>query len=202
VRDQYLMQVASRTGLEPARLRERLARAPGDARATAGRTIPAGGGRVSDPMADGGPETEALGLLVEHRDEMAPMLHEALFGSSRHVEAYRLLMQFPDARRAVDEADDPVADLLQRALLAQSDAAPVDVVVRLDQEAVRRALLRIEGQARGADDPLAFARESAWLKLRLEELEDPDRTLEVHGQLLAWLTDQSGRTDESPEGTR
>jgi DNA primase len=197
VRDQYLMTVASRTGLEPDRLRERL-RNPGRADARPVRVDR----RAATPRraAPSGPEVEALRLLVERRDEMAPLLHESLFSSADHLEAYRLLVLHRDARDAIEAADDQVTDLLQRALLAETDADPIDVVIRLLQEAVRRALVRIEGEARQSDDPLAFARDSAWLKLQLEELEVPDRSLGVAEQLLAWLSKGSGRDHEHPRG--
>jgi hypothetical protein len=148
----------------------------------------------------------ALGLLVERRDEMAPLLDEVLFDDPRQREGYRLLIQFSDARQAIENADDEVADLLQRSILADSGAEPRDVANRLLQEAVGRTLSRMTRDARVADDQeeynLLVGRQHAWLKVRMMELDDGDRTVESADQLLAWLIDHSGKDDVELEGTR
>jgi DNA primase len=200
VRDQYVMEVASRTGLEPDRLRTRraapAARAPAvsdDRRSSSARA-------AREPISAGGPETEALGQLIEHRSDIESWLDDSLFDSADHLEGYRLLVRHPDARQAIDAADDRVADLLQRAAISPVEVDPFDTVVRLLQEAGARALLAIEGRARQADDPLAFAHQSAWLKLRLEELDEGARNVEAADQLLAWLSEQSGNDSNTSRG--
>ncbi len=93
VRDQYLMEVADRTRIEPERLRELSGRRPAIPRAPSGavnrsRPEPA---RQGARRPQRGPEREALQLMAHRRDETAPMLDEVLFADDLHVAAYRAL---------------------------------------------------------------------------------------------------------------
>ncbi len=197
VRDQYVMEVASRTRLDPNSLRSRVDRP----RAVTTRRAPPQ--RQSAPMASSwaeSPETEALRLLVEQRDEISPWLHESLFADPLNLDAYQTLLAHHDPRDALASADDATADLLGKVLLADSDAEPMDVVERLLQEAVRRALTQIEMSTREPDQALAMAKEVAWLKLRREELDDPVRRVEAAEALLAWLLQQPGSNPTEPRG--
>jgi hypothetical protein len=209
------MEVASRTQIDPDRLRAMVSRGVGrgDGPSAGGGTAGAAGGasgvgalRISRPAgraapAASGPEREALRLLMEQPDDIIDWLDDELFADETALDAYRLLLAHDDPRAAIAAADDNVRDLLQWAALADSDAEPMDVAVRLLQEAARRALVRVDAEARQSDDPLAFAADAAFLKLRMEELADPHRSVEAADQLLAWLTQQSGDDPETSEGT-
>lgn len=197
VRDQYVMEIASRTRIEPDRLRAMLA-SPGSLPAP----TPARGkavardrddaddhrsGPASTPMRESA-ELEALRLLVIAPDALAPWLHEVLFTDERARAAYLALMAAPSAREAIETADPGAAELLQQVVVEDSDAEPLDVAILLIQAAAQRELTEIAAQARIAEDPLSFAGTMQWLKLRLEETRESTSSEAAAGQLLAWLT--------------
>ncbi|MBI2704750.1 MAG: DNA primase [Actinobacteria bacterium] len=195
VRDQYVMDVASRTRLDPNQLRSRVGRVP-----RSGLGSPARPSGVPGHPAREGPEVEALRFLVERRDEIEPWLHESLFGDPVSLDAYHLMVTHDDPRAAIGSASGEAADLLGRAVVGESDAEPMDVVVRLLQEAVRRTLSDLELAMREPEDVLAHAHDASWLKLRMEELDDPHRSVEAAEQLLAWLSQQPGAIPQDPRG--
>ncbi len=197
VRDQYVMEIASRTRIEPDHLRGVLA--GGAVGATT--NVPPGRGRVvarerdSDqrhdppalPMRESA-ELEALRLLVIAPDQVAPWLHEVLFTDDRARAAYLALVSSASVHEAIDTADPGTAELLQQVVVEDSDAEPLDVAVLLIQAAAQRELAEIAAQARVADDPLSFSSTMQWLKLRLEETRESTSSEASAGQLLAWLT--------------
>ncbi len=194
VRDQYLMEVASRCRLDPDRLRN-LRRDPGgqrDPRRDGARgKVVAEARPVRRQSLRDGPEVEALRLLVQQPDTMAPWLDEILFGDERALSAYRALAAHGSVRDAIEHTDPGAADLLQRIAVEESEADPHDVAARLIEVAARRALVDLQARTRLADDPETFAaasREMGWLKLRVEELREPDTSVGAAEQLLPWLT--------------
>jgi DNA primase len=197
VRDQYVMEVASRCRLDPDRLRAN--RAPGRPQAAAprGKVVresPSGRGAVQRE----GPEIEALRLLVQHPDAMAPWLDEMLFDDEMALAAYRAIVSADTVREALEHTDPAAADLIQRLAVEESEADVHDVAARLIEVAARRALVDLQSQTRLAGDPETFAaasREMGWLKLRVEGLREPASSIEAAEQLLAWLT-------RRPEGMR
>lgn len=188
VRDQYLMEVASRCRVDPQRLRAGLVDAA--RRGKAVRVAPSP--RVVRTVRQG-PEIEALRLLIQHPDGMAPWLDESLFGDDLTLAAYRALRDAGSVRQAVEHTDPGAADLLQRLAVEESDAEVHDVAARLIEAAANRELTDLQSQARTATDQESFARLSrdiAWLKLRIEELREPASRVGAAEQLLAWLTDR------------
>jgi DNA primase len=203
VRDQYLMEVASRCRIEPDRLRSRSfagERVSAPARNSRERarddaTGAAPARRPRAPRRDTA-ETEALRLLLVRPDDIAPWLDEALFSDPVVVVAYRAVTattSLADAVASLGEADAAAADLLQRLAVEDSEADPLDVLTRLVDEAASRALAALQAQARMAEDPLAVAGDIAWVKLRVLDLRDPATSGAAMDQLLGWLT---GRPEE------
>jgi DNA primase len=216
VRDQYVMEVASRTRIDPDRLRadldrrsrggaapergrDRGAAPPADdgdpgpggvwARAVGGRPEPVGRRATAPPVREGA-ELEALRLLVIRPDDIAGWLDDALFVDERALAAYRALRTSPDARAAIDAADPGAAELLRRIVAEDTDAQPDDVVDLLVRAATRRVLDGYQSRLRGEADPATFARYAAAVggaKLQLEALDDPGSREEARDQLLAWL---------------
>jgi DNA primase len=187
VRDQYVMEVASRCRVDPERLRAGLA-AP-----RRGKVVRVARSHTTSPVWREGPELEALRLLIQHPDGMAPWLHDSLFGDDLTLAAYRALRDAGSVREALEHTDPGAADLLQRLAVEESEAEVHDVAARLVEAASARALVDLQARARAAVDPEAFAalsREIAWLKLRIEELREAPTRVEAAEQLLAWLTDQ------------
>jgi DNA primase len=153
VRDQYVMDVASRTGIDPDQLRRRL----GSTR----RPAPSEPPRDEPPLGDDEPrrarpvpeiEVGALRLLVLRPDPTADLLHAGLFTDRRARTAYELLAAAGDVRHAIDTAGDtPVGVLLRRVAVEDSDADPADVVDLLLRTGTARS---IDGYQRAlADDP-------------------------------------------------
>ena len=143
--------------------------------------------RVQTPRAKGRerrtPEFVAVALLVQEWDAIAPWLVEALFADDVHRRAFVALADAGGALGPAIEAADPEArDVIER-------AAVVDIEVDAEVEArnligiaVRRAL----ATGRGNADPERI-RDDGQARVRMEELNDPERSLEAAGWLLGWL---------------
>jgi DNA primase len=191
VRDQYLMEVASRTRIDPAQLRAGNFARPAGGAPRRGRVVrgESGSQRSRPRVQRDSPETEALRLMLAAPDEIAGLLVEALFADELNLAAYRALSSTPTLRDAVESADPPVADLLQRLAVEETEAEVADVIGRLVEEAAGRELVIIQSEVAVADDSTVFARsgEMAWVKLRMEELREPATSLGAGEQLLAWL---------------
>jgi DNA primase len=208
VRDQYLMEVASRTQIDPERLRADATRrrnspaartptvsgaGPGAGR---GKTLPVdrvGRGRSDRrPPARENAEMEALRLLIINPDAIRVWLHDVMFADDRALASYRALVHTGAVREAIEAAEPGAAELLQRLAAEDSEADPADVVDLLIAAASRRELAEFESQARLGDDPLAFAADTGWVKLRLEELQESGSREGAREQLLAWLIQETG----------
>jgi DNA primase len=203
VRDQYLLEVASRCRVDPDQLRNRRFEPPPKP------AEPRRARRDDDPPPRGAlvrpdrprtalprdtAESEALRLLVWRRDEIAPLLHEVLFPTPEAAAAFRALASSPSVRDAIDAADDEgVAELLQRLAVEETDAEPRAVLERLVDGAANRTLSSLKNEARVVDDPFEIGESIAWLSLRIMELREPDTNEEALEQLLGWLT---GRPEE------
>ncbi|HSL56663.1 MAG TPA: DNA primase [Acidimicrobiales bacterium] len=186
VRDQYVMEVADRLRIDPDRLRAGLTgarRSPRPVTARDRRPAAQGSSRRDSPA------LEALRLVLQRPDDMVDLLHPALFDDEVHAAALEAVRAAGgDVRAAIDGADPDVAELLSRLAVDDTDAEPLDVAIRLVQEAANRALLDLEADARHSDDPLAYVAAITWLKQRAEELREPDTARSATEQLLAWLT--------------
>ncbi|MCU0267889.1 MAG: DNA primase [Acidimicrobiales bacterium] len=191
VRDQYVMDVASRTRVDPDRLRSGAGAASGSAPAsTRGRVVATARGPGRRAVAVGGPELEALRLLVTRPEEIDGSLHPVLFGDPHARSAYELLAGGTDLRRAIDSADADTAELLQRLAVEDTDADAGDVVVLLVREATRRALRVLESRLRADPEALELLSTVQWVMLRSNELDDATTAAPAAEQLLAWLVEQ------------
>ena len=206
VRDQYLMQVADRCRVEPARLRQ-LARAepnrgrpvgtrsPGRRLAARARTT-TGPGPTEGPIrvAVGGPELEALRLAVHRPEAVADRLELVLFAHPLARACFEVLSGATTLHDAIEAADPQAADLLQRLVVEDTDADTDDVMVRLVERAGQRALASVQAEMRQADpgEQAGFAPTVSWLKLTLEALRMEDAggrsaALEAEQRLVGWL---------------
>ena len=216
VRDQYVMQLSDRCRLDAARLREHLehlrAHPPADAGARAGRgqrDAPHGPGELADPgggaewdeprarppVPRAGPGLEALKLAVHRPEDVADRLQSVLFTDPVQRQAFVALLDHDDLHDAIEAAPPEVALLLRRVTVEEPLSGdpelgdPVDSVVAvLLREAVRRALVDVEKEARGSDTSWqAGAAETAQVRLWLAELgERPDARIAAD-RLVAWL---------------
>jgi DNA primase len=172
VRDQYVMEVAGRTGIEPDRLRMLL---------EGRRPPPATTRRVRLE----GPEVEALRLAVHRPEEVADTLHEALFVDPLLRDAFRALCASTTLAQAIDTAEPEAAALLQRMAVEDTDASADDVLARLAEEAARRALAELRAGGRLEDvDQIAFLHEN------LKDLREPATGVDATTRLVRWIVDR------------
>ncbi len=175
VRDQYVMTVADRTGIEPARLRGLLeGRGP----------APRAAARPSRPE---GPEVEALRLAVHRPEEVAERLHEVLFVDPVVLAGYRALCSSTTLAQAIDGAGPEAASLLQRLAVEDADVAADDVLARLAEEAAKRVIAGLEAEARRTG---ALTEDVGWLKLAIAELREPATGVDATGRLVRWIVDR------------
>jgi DNA primase len=224
VRDQYVMSVADRCRIDPARLRERLEqlrRAPRP-EPTRQRAVRGDHARDDEPLppeppewgtdedappeSDRGPstpppvrdgvETEALRVAINNPDIAAKYLDEALFSHPTTRAALVAVQAAPSVSEAIEQAPPEVTALLTRLVVETSDAQWIDVMSRLATEVGRQVLTELEAEARVAEDPLAYSASVAWLKRTLDELRGSKAEVETLEQLLDWLGDRRRVTDQ------
>ncbi|HET6810621.1 MAG TPA: DNA primase [Acidimicrobiales bacterium] len=206
VRDQYVMVVAERCRIDPARLREMSERARSPHPAGHGPGAPAGPSSRTDARGrkgapDRGPrrphqttavvEVDALRLAVHRPEEVADRLEEQLFTDPVHQAAFRALVAAPTLHEAIDGAEPEAAALLQR--LAVEDASEDDVDVTtadLARAAAAREVARLASLKVSEDQLGEVSRRNGWLKLQMEALSDPQERVEACRRLVAWLSEQ------------
>jgi DNA primase len=184
VRDQYLMQVADRTRIEPDRLREIAA-----GRGATARTAPTT--EVRETWRDG-PEVEALRLAIHHPESVAGRLEEVLFLDDLHLAAFRALASSSTLHEALENTDPAAATLLQRLSVEETESDPDDVVALLADRAGLRAVEQLQGDLRA--DPGRFEEMApliSWLKVTLEQLREPGSRVDASDRLVAWLVERS-----------
>ncbi|HVN51706.1 MAG TPA: DNA primase [Acidimicrobiales bacterium] len=193
VRDQYLMEVASRCRVPVEQLRSGTFARPPSSKASGpdrvGRAVRVDTSPRRPSRRRDSPEVEALRLLVADRDGVSARLDERLFEDEVNLDAYRAVVTTATLHEAVAVAGDGAAELLQRLAVEDTDADADDVLARLVEEAVRRELAVMRAEVGTADEEIVFERsaEMAWLKLRTEEVHDPVTGATAVEQLLAWL---------------
>jgi DNA primase len=183
VRDQYVMEVADRTRVDPGRLRAAGSRA-GRSRAA---PSPAPGAARARASRHESPSLLALRLAVHAPESVADHLDAVLFVDPVELEAFRALAGAATLHEAITAADPEAAELLQRLAVEETDAEADDVVALLVGDATTRALQEIEAEARASDDPLGASEVVAWLKLRAEELRLAETRRAALGQLVPFL---------------
>ncbi|HTJ74058.1 MAG TPA: DNA primase [Acidimicrobiales bacterium] len=184
VRDQYMRQVAMQTGIDQETARSLLEGRPRPApppRRAAGAQA---GTRIVLPH---GIEEEALRLAVHRPEQVAELLHEVLFVDPLMLAAYQALCSAPTLAEAVSAAEGPVASLLQRLAVEESEVEASDVLARLAEEAGKRAVVELEAVARRSGE---LTDDVAWLKLAMAELRDPATGIDATGRLVRWLVDR------------
>lgn len=183
VRDQYLMRVADRTGIDPGRLRARLAgRAAGG-----GRARPDAAGAVTAPALPGA-ELQVLRVAVHRPEELAGRLHRELFRPGLGREAYDTLAAAATLHDALEAASTRVGALLQR--LAVEDDAGEDPDIRsLAVGTVDRLLREL------TSGDLTVSPSLRWLQQLRAELESAGAAPEAADRLVRWLADRPAEPD-------
>lgn len=182
VRDQYVMSVADRCGLDPDQLRVEVS--PRGRRVAVADPVelPAGILPEIDPT-----ELEALRLLVHRRPAIADRLHTRLFASPAGAAAYRSLASTSSVQEAIDHSSPELHVVLHRVAVEESEAEVDDVLRLMAQQAGRQALDDLmrrysSGPALAEHYPLL-----EWLRLRLDELTDEEHCGPAIDALSQWL---------------
>jgi len=205
LRDQYLMEVASRTRTDPDRLRPMLRRSPDPYE---GRFGPEAGyqrefSAESVDHYDEGPavpslkfdrrEAEVIKILIHRPADLEGRVFDFLFDAPGTRRAYEVVASGPDWVGRLDNEPEQVASLLRRLSLEpleESDegSSPLEDLGWVVGDVANRVLRDVLGQAAAdrehykAIQPLV-----QWTKLRTEELSDASQRVGAIDALLAWL---------------
>jgi DNA primase len=185
VRDQYLMEVASRCRLDPDVLR-----AGGIPARPPAREREHGPNLASRVRVTQDPEEVALLLAVHRRAEAMDQLHPTLFSGEDTAAAYGALCESSDLHAALATTSDPaVVEMLQRIAVEDDEGIDLeDVVTQLARRAGRRAIGDLRAEVEQAEDPAAYSEAIRWLVEIVELLDVDDSRVDAREQLVAWLT--------------
>ncbi len=203
VRDQYVIEIADRTRIEVARLRELLVaerRRPQAPPARAPQPQYEPEADWDDWVADDDaavrvestrltPEDEAIRLQIHRPAEVAGRLVTALFADPIRREAFAAI-EHEGVMAAADRVGDRAASLLRRLAVDPSDAEADDVVAGLVRNTADRVVRDLQLDARRASSPedrQGFATAIAWVKTQTEQLSDRETREGAVAQLLPWL---------------
>ncbi len=198
VRDQYAMTVASRCRLDVELVRRQLVNPPksppaarqGRSKSDSGQPNPNAKQQRTRPQRDT-PELEALRLAMHQRSEIIELIVPELFTDELCATTYSLLGQISSLHEVIELGGPEVAEVVQRLSVEEPLADPLDVASLLWQPYLERLMAEttlamnsasMEGQAE-------IAREHTWLRLRLEEMRDPEQQATAIEQLLVWMKD-------------
>jgi DNA primase len=217
VRDQYVMDVASRCRIEPARLREQLARvlarpAPRRASSSSSSSPARGedgpwapdGGRVVENRPDGaapgeggangdhpppreGPALEVLRHAVHDPEAVGPWLDAALFDDQVLLGVYEALLASDTHAEAMASAAPAVADLLARLLVDEPSSEPFEAVRLLCMDVARREITAVRLASATAADGTQALTDAATLGRVMDGLRSSQTATESANRLLAWL---------------
>ena len=209
VRDQYVIEIADRTRIEVARLRELLAAErrprPAAQQPAPRREEP----RYAEPEPDWDdyepgvdwddtpsfdvnrltPEDEAIRLQIHRPGEVGGRLSRALFADPVRREAFEAI-EVEGVMAAADRVGGRGATLLRRLAVESSDADADDVVAGVVRLATDRVIRDLQIDARRAvstEDRQGFAQAIAWLKTQAEQLAETTTREAAVSQLLPWL---------------
>jgi DNA primase len=186
VRDQYLVTIAERCGVDLDVLRS--VRAGGRQRRDrrgAGVRVDEQERRVPVRSADN-PEIHVLNLAVHHPETVPGFIDEGLFGDPLHQAAFEALVKAPSLAAAIESADEEVGELLQRVAVEEPTDDPEARIARFLHDAASRELDRLSAEARVGADP-ALLRTIPDLKMAIDDVRSSYFNLAEASRLLHWL---------------
>ena len=188
VPDQYVIEIADRTRIDVARLREMAA-------GVRRRVVPPDDGADDRPVERIRltPEDEAIRLLIHRPDEARGRVVPALFGDPVRREAVEALVD-DGVLAAADRVSERAAGLLRRLAVETSEAESDDVIAGLVRTTADRVLRDLQHRARSAaaaEDRQAYATAIAWVKTRAEGLAERATREPNVDQLLPWLIEHA-----------
>ncbi len=201
VRDQYVINVATRCRLDVDLVRSQLGNRgkPGSAAGSAS-SVSAGAttNTGTRPILREGPELEALKLAVQDRSLLSGLVVPELFTDELAATVFDLLGRHEKLHEVIDTGGPEVGELVQRLSVEETLATPIEVAGRLWEPYLDRLMSDSKAALATVPDserPETFTRlaqEHTWLRLKLEEVRDPSRQARAIADLLVWI--------EAPEG--
>lgn len=188
VRDQYLVSIAERCGIEVSVLRSMRA-GPGERPRRRGARVREDRPPAREPVRSADdPEVHVLSLAVHRPETVPPYVDSHLFGHPLHQAAFDALLSAPSLADAVasPSTDPEVAELLQRVAVEEPTDDPEARIARLLHDAAVRELTRLTAEARSGGDP-DLLRRLPQLKLAINDVRDSYWNLDTAGRLLDWL---------------
>ncbi len=190
VRDQYVMEVATRTRIQIDLLRAQLGR-PKSAKTSSQRASKVGAtGEVSTSLTrTPGRELEALKLAVHHQDEIEPLVVSELFEDELCGTVYDLVIRCSTLHEVIEQGGPEVAGLVQRLSVEETQAPAMEVAARLWESFLERTMNESKQELvrAVADEQAEIFRHHTWLRLKLEEVRDPSRQARALRDLLGWF---------------
>ena len=178
VRRLYAGEVASHTGLSAADLVKVAERG--------GKVVAEFAAPVQQALEGAG--FIAISLLIHEWDAIAPWLIEELFIDVASREAFRALAETDgDVHAALQLATPEAADIIERAAVYDADADPIVEARSLIAAAVRRELTK-----RGQIADVESIQQQRQVRIALEELAKPDKSVAASVHLLQWLAQVAG----------
>lgn len=189
VRDQYAVSIASRCRLEVALVRRQLDQPGKKSSAQNGQP----GRAKANSVRRDTPELEALRIAITEWDNIASLIVPELFTDELCATAYALLSNHDTLHDVIAAGGPEVAEIVQRVSAEDSQAKPADVAALLWQQYLERLMAEIALTMNDASpsEQIDITREHTWLRLRLEEIRDPERQAAGIDELLSWVRDLS-----------
>ncbi len=190
VRDQYLIEIADRTRIDVARLRELLA---GERSSVMPRRAPMDPDAPLPPPTRLTPEDEAIRVAIHRPTEVDGLLGVGLFIDPVRREAFEALAE-DGLVAAADRAGPEAGTLLRRLAVEAGDADTDDVLAglaRLAGDRVMRDLQRSARMADGVDQRRGYAEAIQWVKKQLELVAERSTRETAVAQLLPWLIEHA-----------
>lgn len=159
VRDQYVMEVAGRTQVDPDRLRPMLTGPPPPppepVRQYRDDDYP--GEEVADEhqafVLDDNTETQVLRLAIHRPGEIPSYLNEQIFGHPLHRGAFAALLNAETLHEAIEASEGQISSVLgQLAVLDEPDGLGDRLIAQLLYDTARRELRSLQAAARSTDD--------------------------------------------------
>lgn len=188
VRDQYLVRIADRCGIDLERLRA-VADGRGPRRAPLAAQPADDAGRIVVDLTET-VELQMLRLAVHRPDLVPDLVTEHLFAVPAHREVFEALLVATTLHEAI-EATDGAAQVILRSLAVQevddpSETAADKLAGRLVDEAAERELRRLAAEARSTGNPALGSRVAA-VRNGLASLREDNWGIAASLALVAWL---------------
>jgi len=186
VKEQYLIEIASRLRLSPDLLRKQLS---GRRTKTQDKI-----GQVSKERVDasrGTPELEALKLLVADSDVVKDMLAAELFSDELCAAAFHYYSVSENLHEAIETSGPEVGELLHKVSVDSSTAEALDVASLLWMAYLERLMNTTRSHNPTGELDSDTVEQHTWMRMRLEELKDQKSQESVVSELVSWLSSES-----------